>query len=820
MNFDAPEAARNNARRVLAWRKKYGSKVRGMTPVGWTRANQLASGERLSRETVGRMASFFARHEKNKAVAPEHKNEPWRDAGYVAWLGWGGDTGAQWAMSIMDRERKGVKAQAIEITAQSTTVTSAVEAGDAPKFSVLAYNGGPLSVAGYDLPIVLDLSGLKEGRRVIANLHHDKKEIVGHVSAVKNDGRTLTLDGVASAVSPASKQFLDSAANGFPWSASIEARPDPGSTEEIPKGKTVMVNGQTVAGPVYVSRKSTLYGVAFLPHGADQNTNVSVAASAVDSTHERGASMFDQWVEAQGFDSGTLTDTQRKSLQRQYDAENAEKPVEAGFDVDEIKALAGEAMCEVEASLAEHEGEVPTKKFAEIKAGALKGHRELKAKAIREKWTGPQFEIEATKFGHGVKLDLVRATASHEGPAIHVSRKDESPEVIEAALCMAAGLNCEEQRDKNTGRVIRKAFFSDQVLEAANKQYRNIGIQQVLLMAAASNGMRVSPFERVTETNLRGILKASLASGDVHANSFSTLGVSVGNILSNVATKELVAGYQEVDDTWREISQIKSVRDFKQVTTYRLLDDMAYEQIGPGGEIKHGSVGQESYTRQVKTYAKMFALTREDIINDDLGAFDDLRTRLGAGAAMKMRDVFWAAFLNNGSFFTSGRGNYITGSTTTLLSDGVGLGLGVKAFRTMVTSAADGAKRIGGEPEILLVPPELEVVAKTLNQSTNFIGGTTKDLQTNIYANRYRPVIVPQLSDASFTGNSATAWYLFRSPSLYAPMVVSFLNGQQSPTVESADADFNTLGIQFRGYHDFGVDQAEYISGVKSKGAA
>ena len=61
---------------------------------------------------------------------------------------------------------------------------------------------------------------------------------------------------------------------------------------------------------------------------------------------------------------------------------------------------------------------------------------------------------------------------------------------------------------------------------------------------------------------------------------------------------------------------------------------------------------------------------------------------------------------------------------------------------------------------------------------------------------------------------------LLRSPSLYAPMVVSFLNGQQSPVVESADADFNVLGIQFRGYHDFGVDKAEYVSGVKSKGAA
>jgi hypothetical protein len=52
------------------------------------------------------------------------------------------------------------------------------------------------------------------------------------------------------------------------------------------------------------------------------------------------------------------------------------------------------------------------------------------------------------------------------------------------------------------------------------------------------------------------------------------------------------------------------------------------------------------------------------------------------------------------------------------------------------------------------------------------------------------------------------------------PMVVSFLFGQQSPTVESTDADFDTLGILFRGYHDFGADKSEYLAGLKSKGAA
>ena len=49
-----------------------------------------------------------------------------------------------------------------------------------------------------------------------------------------------------------------------------------------------------------------------------------------------------------------------------------------------------------------------------------------------------------------------------------------------------------------------------------------------------------------------------------------------------------------------------------------------------------------------------------------------------------------------------------------------------------------------------------------------------------------------------------------------ASMVVSFLGGQQTPTVESTDADFDTLGVVFRGYHDFGVDQAEYLAGIKS----
>ena len=96
----------------------------------------------------------------------------------------------------------------------------------------------------------------------------------------------------------------------------------------------------------------------------------------------------------------------------------------------------------------------------------------------------------------------------------------------------------------------------------------------------------------------------------------------------------------------------------------------------------------------------------------------------------------------------------------------------------------------------------------------------TDNATTNIYANKYRPVVVPWLSDSAFANSSATAWYLMRDPAKYASMVVSFLDGVEQPTVESAEADFDTLGIDFRGYHDFGCDHAEYNAGIKSKGAA
>jgi hypothetical protein len=87
---DYPQAARNNAKRALKWKEENGSECG--TLVGWTRANQLASGENISRSTIARMASF-KRHQQNKDV-------PYSEGcGGIMWDAWGGSSGINWAIN-------------------------------------------------------------------------------------------------------------------------------------------------------------------------------------------------------------------------------------------------------------------------------------------------------------------------------------------------------------------------------------------------------------------------------------------------------------------------------------------------------------------------------------------------------------------------------------------------------------------------------------------------------------------------------------------------------------------------------------------------
>lgn len=672
-------------------------------------------------------------------------------------------------------------------------------ASDKPRrFAIEAYDGGPLPVAGFDLPVIVDLSSTEFPAAMPLLIDHEAtvEATVGSTDTIENNGQTLRIGGLVTASSPKALAVVEQHDKGQRWQASIGVRI--GQLQEIQAGQVVVVNKQQFRGPVLVARRNQCFETSVLPAGADWTTSVNLAARAAKLKGAAAMPTFEDWLVSIGVDAATLDENSKAALMLAYDAmQQPASPDTATATADpedpekdktvqaNAKKVQASASADLLASLRKTHGD-ELKRVLDI-GRITAGHPEIHATAVQSGWSVLQAENAV------LKAQAKKAAPSN---ARRGNGADATPEILTAAVCMARKIPGHEKQ------------FSDQVLQAAHTQFRGrVGLQQLLLHAACQNGYDAQPGERIGLNNLRNILKAAFSS------------VSLPGILSNVANKELLAGYEADAQLmlWKEIAEVKSVSDFKTVTSYRMLDNMAYEELGPGGKIKHGSLGEESYTRTAKTYAKMFSLTRADIVNDDLGAFDDLRRRLGNGAAQKLSDVFWTAFLDNSTFFTSGRGNYISGSTTNLGTDAVGLQLGLTAFRTLRSPSADGSKRIGGEPSLLLVPTELAYVAEAFYANLNYGGGTTV-ANANIHAKKYRPVVVPWLSDTSFTGYSTTAWYLFREN--MRPMVVSFLNGVEQPTVESAEADFNTLGVEFRGYHDWGCDKSEYLAGIKSKGAA
>lgn len=364
--------------------------------------------------------------------------------------------------------------------------------------------------------------------------------------------------------------------------------------------------------------------------------------------------------------------------------------------------------------------------------------------------------------------------------------------VIEAALAQAGRLPNLERH------------YPAPVLEAAHRAHRGgIGLQEMLLAAARHNGYHSRG--RVGD-NLAPMLRAA----------FSTS--SLAGVLSNNANKFLLEGFNAVETTWRMVAARRTANDFKPTTSVRLGGDYSFDKVGAAGQLKHAVPSEQTFTNKADTYGRMFGVSRQDIVNDDLGALTDTPTKVGRGAGLKLNDVFWREFLDNSAFFTSGRGNLLSGGGSALSASSL-----ATAEQAFLNQTDPDGKPIAVNPGPLLVPPPLKRTAMELMASSNFVaGGGASGGQipsANTWQGAYPVGVAPYLSNASYPGYSATAWYLCADPASLPVIEVVFLNGVEQPTVESAEADFNTLGIQFRGYFDFGVAKQDYRGGVRSDGA-
>jgi hypothetical protein len=102
--YEPPQGVQDAAQRALEWIAE-GLAGDGFTDVGRARASQLANGEPVSRETIGRMANYFGRHASDRDAEGFNSGEDgYPTPGRVAWDAWGGDAGRTWSQGIIDAE--------------------------------------------------------------------------------------------------------------------------------------------------------------------------------------------------------------------------------------------------------------------------------------------------------------------------------------------------------------------------------------------------------------------------------------------------------------------------------------------------------------------------------------------------------------------------------------------------------------------------------------------------------------------------------------------------------------------------------------------
>ncbi len=686
---------------------------------------------------------------------------------------------------------------ALTLEATATVEIEAAAAGRTPKrptFLIDAYGGGSLLLAGWFKPVVIDLKGLR-GDRVTVLKDHDETQIVGQgTGAIGQSGVSVAgkITGDYETPGEPAHEVVLQARNGFVWSASVGVSVE--RVENIEIGVKVRVNGRRFTGPLVVIRQSRLGEVSFVSVGADESASVKLAARAA-SRRQGGRDMdFDKWVEAMGLEVDGLNDEQKDKLRAKYDAkQKAEADAKAAAppppEVDPPPTDSGDLGKRIlEAKHTQKVEAIADRLSTGCGLEQLERVKAVRDLAIKERWATEKAEAE---MAHA-KRPVGSIVQTHEW-AGDVTQA----EVVEASLAAGCGLG-------DLGKQ-----YPEHVIAAAQKRWpRHVSLVEALVLTGQANGQQVS-----TRSSVRDLLMAAFGGHVQAAMGFST--IDIGGILSNVANKFLAEGFLATEMTWRRICGIRNARDFKLMRTYRLTGDDTYQQVAPGGEIKHGTLGEDTYYNQLNTYGRMFTIDRRDIVNDDLDAISTVPRKLGRGSGNAINDVFWAAFLDDAAFFAAVNNNLIVGADGVLSIDGL------TAALTLFHKQVDSDDRpLGISPRIMLVPVELEPTGRALLNSQELRQGGADPYPTaNPHAGR--EIVLEKssyLSNANFENYSETAWYLLADPAVLSVVQVAFLDGRETPTIETADADFNVLGISMRGYHDFGVALQDYRGGVKCDG--
>ncbi|MDH0613431.1 MULTISPECIES: prohead protease/major capsid protein fusion protein [unclassified Agrobacterium] len=336
--------------------------------------------------------------------------------------------------------------------------------------------------------------------------------------------------------------------------------------------------------------------------------------------------------------------------------------------------------------------------------------------------------------------------------------------------------------------------------------------------------LRLNPDHKLkgSSRDFVGLSLVEIARRTLEANGISTIGQGAGEtitralhttsdfgiVISDVGKTVLLASYAATPSALKAVGKRAIVKDFKTKNAVRLTKTGGLQKVNEHGEFKRGSFTESKESYRVDTFGEIIGMSRQMLINDDLGAFSD-RALLLAQQATRFEAKFLVSLLKSNpimgdgkDLFHSTHGNLA--ATATVLNHAT-LAAGRKSFRKQTD---DAGEPIGLGPKFLVVGPEQETIAEQVLAQIQ--PAHTGDV--NVFAGKLQLIVEDRLGDSP-------EWYLVADPNLVPGLEYAYLEGFEGPYFED-NWGFNVDGVETKVRLDFGGGFMDWRGWYKNPGLA
>ena len=283
-----------------------------------------------------------------------------------------------------------------------------------------------------------------------------------------------------------------------------------------------------------------------------------------------------------------------------------------------------------------------------------------------------------------------------------------------------------------------------------------------------------------------------------------------GAIMSTTVNKSMAKAYSAVSTTYQAWTGVGTTADFKDAEVWQISEAGELTRMTQQGEFAFDEMQDSKVTKRIATFGREFGITRQAIINDDIGILTRVPEAYVRAANRGINKMVYQLLQLNGNIYdgkplfdTAHKNIDATGAALSVAS----LGAAKAAMRKQTNMR--GKERLNISPKTLIVPAELEVAALQLLNSTADPNGNNSGV-ANIFRNALSVIVDAELTDPK-------AWYLAASPADIDTIEVTYLNGDAMPKLES-QVGFDYLGIKYRIYIDYGVNILDYRGLYKNAG--